>query len=62
MMRRYIASFDNGHDYFNIEFMSNSRAGSKQNKVDAVEALRAKKGSKVSRGAELISISRYDYK
>lgn len=62
MERKYIASFDNGHEFFTIEFMSGSRAGSLKNKEDAVAKLRAKKGNKVARCSELINVNRYEYR
>lgn len=34
--RKYIASCDNGHDYFSFEFYSTHRANSKANKEDAI--------------------------
>lgn len=62
MERKYIANFDNGHEYFSVEFMSGCRAGSRKNREDALEELRIKKGSKAAKCAELISISRYEYR
>lgn len=62
MERKYIATFDNRHEFFTVEFTSGSRARSKKNIEDAMEELRTKKGSKAARGAELISVNRYEYR
>lgn len=59
-MRKYIATFDNGHDYFTVEFESEHRAGSKANAEDAKYALRRKHGYGFFRVATLKSVSRYE--
>lgn len=61
MKRKYWASFDNGHDYFSLEFESEYRAGSKANKEDAMKELRRKYGKSIARGAEIICIYRWEY-
>ena len=59
MNRKYIAMFDNGHDYFTVEYYSSHRAGSKANAEDAKDAMHRKLGW--SRKARLVSVERYDW-
>lgn len=57
-MRKYLATFDNGHDYFEVEFESEHRAGSKANAEDARWAMKQKYGW--GRKGTLQSVSRYE--
>ena len=45
--RKYLASCDDGHDYFQFEFYSEHRANSKANKEDAVIEARKRYGKHV---------------
>ena len=39
-LRKYMATYDTGHDYGSFEFYSNHRAGSKANLEDAISQAR----------------------
>ena len=56
-MRKYLATFDNGHDYCSIEFESDYRAGSKKNAEDAKSELWRKNG-RIAKYFKLINTSR----
>ena len=57
-MRKYLATFDNGHDYFEVEFESEHRAGSKANAEDARYTMKQKHGWGCK--GTLRSVSRYE--
>jgi hypothetical protein len=57
-MRKYLATFDNGHDYCSVEFESDYRAGSKMNEEDAKNELWRKLGGKTAKYFRLTNVSR----
>ena len=57
IMRKYLANYDDGHDYGSFEFYSSHRAGSKANIEDAKSSARNQFG-RISRGWEITSVVR----
>lgn len=55
MKRKYLAVCDDGHDYFDFEYYSESRKGSKQNELDAKEFYKRHHGK---RNFSIIKIER----
>lgn len=55
-MRDYIVSYYVGDDSDSIEFQSEYRRGSKQNKADALAEIRRRKGNYIANRAEVYSI------
>lgn len=59
MKRRYLAHFDDGHDYHFITFESEARKGSAQNAEDARAAARHQTG-KGARYWKLLAVERHE--
>lgn len=57
MKRRYLAHFDDGHDYHFVNFVSAGRKGSAENADDAKSAARRQFGSG-ARYWKLLSVER----
>lgn len=57
-MRTYIATCDNGHDYFSLEYKSEHKNNSKANMQDAINQLR-KCGKYVYQHSWIISTHLY---
>jgi len=60
MLRKYLASTDDGHDYSSFEFYSEHRAGSKANMEDAKAEAQRKYGHR-AKYLRITKISRYDF-
>lgn len=60
MIRRYIAMYDDGHDYGSFTFESVYRAGSKANKADARSAALRILGYDHARRIKITKIERYE--
>lgn len=55
-MRDYIVSYYVGSDSDSVEFQSENRRGSKQNRADALAEIRRRKGDYITNRAEIFSI------
>lgn len=55
-MRNYIVSYYVGSDSDSVEFQSENRRGSKQNRTDALAEIRRRKGNYIANRAEIFSI------
>lgn len=55
-MRNYIVSYYVGNDSDSVEFQSENRRGSKQNRADALAEIRRRKGNYIANRAEIFSI------
>lgn len=55
-MRNYIVSYYVGSDSDSVEFQSENRRGSKQNREDALTEIRRRKGNYIADRAEIFSI------
>ena len=55
-MRDYIVSYYVGDDSDSVEFQSEYRRGSKQNKADALMEIHRRKGNYIADRAEIFSI------
>lgn len=60
-MRKYLAVFDDGHDYISVEFDSEYRAKSKLNEEDAYKALKKYSKRYGRKTHRVVQITRYDY-
>lgn len=60
MIRRYLAMYDDGHDYGSFTFESVHRAGSKANKEDAWSAAVRILGYNRVRQIKIIKIEKYE--
>lgn len=59
MEKKYIATFDDGHDYITVQYKSLHRNGSRANREDALRAYRRQNGW--SRAVTLKSTVKYDW-
>lgn len=57
-MRNYVAFWDDGHDYGELEFLSSHRANSKANMEDAKREMARKYGWKRANAMRIISTER----
>lgn len=57
-MRNYIVSYYVGSDSDSVEFQSENRRGSKQNRADALAEIRRRKGNYIADRAEIYAIIR----
>lgn len=55
-MRNYVVSYYVGSDSDSVEFQSENRRGSKQNRADALAEIRRRKGNYIADCAEIFSI------
>ena len=57
-MRNYVVSYYVGSDSDSVEFQSENRRGSKQNRADALAEIRKRKGNYIADHAEIYAIVR----
>lgn len=60
-MRKYIAIYDNGHDWGEFVFESKHRANSKANLADAEAAYRRRFGARFARNTRIVKTQLCDY-